>query len=241
MKAERRRWKRWSLFALLAAILVALGIAYAALARARERAMRARCKGNLRSLVYFLHVYSGDYGEAFPPTLGHLYPDYISDGKVFLCPSAGRATALEDNPQFSPENYTPAMLGDTHPDYVYVSGLRADDPADYILAFDDEWNHDGAGLEVLYIGLNVEWEIDFKAVHEQLAGQEKEFAAQGRKMKLLRPAWSTWPEPPPELTGRPLRSGHRIAVVVGAFAAVAVALALIVRTVRRGRKPGLLS
>ncbi len=35
------------------------------------------------------------------------------------------------------------MSLDMHIDYVYVSGLRATDDPAYVLAFDDEWNHDG--------------------------------------------------------------------------------------------------
>ena len=239
MNAEHRGRKRRLLLPLLIVIPVVLGIALVALARARERARRTRCHSNLnKGILYAFHLYASDFEESFPPTLGHLYPNYISDGKVFLCPSAGRATALEDNPHFSPEDYTPAMFGDTHTDYVYVSGLTASDPWHYVLAFDDQWNHDGEGINVCNTGFGGGRMSNIKAVHEQLARQEKELAAQGRKMKLLRPAWSTWPEPPSELAGRPLRLSHRIAVAVGMMGAIAVALALVVRTVRRGRKPG---
>ena len=203
-----------------------------------------RCTSSVKQIGYGCHLYAADHGGEFPPSLGHLYPDFISGGVLFICPSARRATAVEKDPDSYLHDYTPAMFGDTHTDYVYVSGLKAGDPNDYVLAFDDEWNHVDKwgtrrhkhGVNVLYVGNNVEWKHDIKALHEQLAKQEKELAAKGRKMKLLRPAWSSWPEPPPELAGWPWRLSHRVAVVVGAFAAVAVALALVVRTVRRGRK-----
>jgi hypothetical protein len=243
VNAERRGRKRWFLLPLLIMIPVVLWGLFELVAAERERHNRWACVGNLKNAFgCALHLYSTDFGEAFPPTIGHLYPDYVSDGRGFLCPSAGKATALEDDPRFSLDrhwhvkDYTPAMFGDTHNDYVYVSGLKATDPANYVLAFDDEWNHGGDGVHAVFIGSNVEWTHDIKALHEQLAKQEKELAAEGRKMKLLRPAWSSWPEPPPELAGRPLRLRHRIAVAVGMMAAIAVALALVVRTVWRGRK-----
>ncbi|MHC4505900.1 MAG: formylglycine-generating enzyme family protein, partial [Planctomycetota bacterium] len=212
VNAKRRRRLRPLLIPVV--ILVVLGIAYAALDRARERYRRRWCRGCLNNCInYACHLFAQDHGGHYPPTLGVLYPDFASDGKVFLCPSAGRATALEDDPHFSRDgrgNYTPA-LSDGHTDYVYVSGLKASDPGHYVLAFDDEWNHDGDGVHVLCVALRAprdsDWWPDIKALHEQLARQEKELAAQGRKMKVLRPAWSSWPDPPGE--ARPISEAQR--------------------------------
>jgi hypothetical protein len=230
---------------------VTSGLRCSHLAAARERDRRKLCHGCLNNAInYACHLYASDFEGAFPSTLGDLYPDHISDGAVFLCRSAGKAIPVEDNPRiyrdgvrdYQHRQYTPDMFGDTHSDYVYVSGLRPSDPGDYILAFEDEWNHDGEGVHVLLVGggapKDSDWWPDIKALHEQLAKQEKELAAKGRKMKLLRPAWSTWPEPPAELSGHRLRLRDRIAVAVGMMVAIVVALALVVRTVRRGRKTG---
>jgi hypothetical protein len=187
-----------------------------------------------------LHLHSSNHGEAFPPTLGHLYLAYIFDGKVFLCPSAGKATPLEVDPcfsdsgRFSRGKYAPAMFGDTHTDYVYVSGLKAADPGHYVLAFDDEWNHDGDGINVLTIGVRIPWVRDIKAVHRQLAKQEKELAAQGRKMKLVRPAWSSWPDPPAGWRPWYMRPSTWARSIASSVLTVLV-LMLIVRTVKRER------
>ena len=107
------------------------------------------------------------------------------------------------------------------------------DPPDYVLVFEDEWNHDGDGVQVGRIGGDRPW-WSIETLHEQLARQEKELAAKGREMKLLRPAWSAWPDPPPG--GRPWyeRRGGR-AIAFGGFAALAVSLALTVGMVRRKR------
>ncbi|MHC4251912.1 MAG: formylglycine-generating enzyme family protein [Planctomycetota bacterium] len=191
MKTKRR----WFLIPLLAVVLVGLGFAYAALARARERARRKKCWANL-VIGHMCYHYADDSGGEFPPTLGVLFGSYVTDGEVFLCPSAGKATEFILGSDLAWKNFTPAMFGDTHTDYVYVSGLRADDPVGYILIFDDEWNHDGDGVNVYTTGRGGGWVSDIKAVHQQLARQEKELAAQGRRMTIRRPAWSSWPAPP---------------------------------------------
>jgi hypothetical protein len=247
VNVEHRGWKRRLLLPVLIVIPVLFWMLLESAAVVRERAIRTVCLSHLTGIQYGCHLYAHDFEGHLPPTLGYLFPEHFSD-KAARCPAAGKATSIYDNPHFSHDNYTPAMFGDTHTDYVYVSGLRADDPPDYVLVFDDEWNHDGNRVNVIHIGFDyaraadlcdVKWR-DIKDLHEQLARQEKELAAKGRKMKLLRPAWSSWPDPP--AGGHPLagprpwhnRRGGR-AVLVGVFVGVAVALALIVRTVRRGR------
>jgi len=138
--------------------------------------------------------------------------------------------------------YTPAKFGDTHSDYVYVSGLGAYDHPDYVLVFDDEWNHDGYGVNVAGIAGRVEW-MTISRLHELLAKQEKELAAQGRKMKLLRPAWSAWPDPsvsdhplagPRPWYRRPIGSG----VIVGILAGLVTALVMSAVTAWRRRRSG---
>ena len=242
MNAKRRSWKRRYLIPLLPVILVALWVlaelAFVAVPRPRERGRRSVCRSTLRCIAYGSHLFATDNEERFPPTLGVLFcKAYLMDGKVFLCLSAGKATAPEDDLGFSRDNYTLAMFGDTHTDYVWVSGIEACDPHQYILAFDDEWNHDGDGVYVLFIGGNVEWTSDIEAVHEQLARQEKELAAQGRKMKLLRPAWSSWPDPPEGWRpwyARPVTWARALGALA-ALAAVAVGLTLVVRRARKSR------
>ena len=150
---------------------------------------------------------------------------------------------VESDPHFSRANYTPAMFGDTHTDYVYVSGLRLSDPKEYVLAFDDQWNHDGDGVHVLCIDREVGWENDIRALHKQLAKQKKELAAQGREMKLVRPAWSAWPDP--YVTGHPLagprpwyRRRNGRAVFVGVSVGFVTALVMAVVMFRRRRRRG---
>ena len=246
VNAKRRPPLRPLLFVIPVVVGALSGLTCDALVMARERARRSRCHSQLNNgIAYACYLYATDYAGAFPPDLSVLYPAYVPDGQVFLCPSAGKATPVEDDPHFSHDkasrdlDYRRAVFGDTHMDYVYVSGLTVDDPGDYVVAFDDEWNHNGKGVHVFCVGSGGpsgrNWSPDIKGLHRQLAEQEKELAAKGRKMKLLRPAWSSWPDPPPDPRPWYARRGGR-AVLVGAITALVVALPLIIRTVGRGRK-----
>lgn len=151
------------------------------------RALRTACTSNLKQIGYALHLYWADHGEAFPENLPVLFEkDYLKDRKVFICP-----TAREHVARFTPgETFT-----EEHMSYCYVSGVRADDEPWFIASFDVESNHEGDGVNLLFVGGNVQWRGDFDWLHDQLARQKREMEAQGRKMKIIRPGWS---EPPPD-------------------------------------------
>ena len=172
---------------------VLAGVLLVVLPAARERARRSRCAGNLKSIGYGLHLYSGDYNELFPSygvapstpdeaavtdpsianpmaSLGMLYPDFISDGGVFICPSAGAAKAVEDDLNATQlDQFAEGARGfDTlftrrHSDYAYDPGHTAGHHASVAVMADagspgkNSPNHGGKGQNVLYIGCNVDW------------------------------------------------------------------------------------
>ncbi|MHC4253418.1 MAG: hypothetical protein ACYS9X_30240 [Planctomycetota bacterium] len=174
---------------------VLFGFFYSALAAARERARRANCASQLKSLLYACQLYSGDNEERFPSDFEVLFCDYVTDGGIFLCPSASKATELYMTDFRRPGS--PGASGSVHPehtDYVYVSGPTAAYPPDYVLMFDDEWNHAGDGVHVAFIGGLVQW-MRAEELHGLLAKQKREVAARGREMRLIRPQWSSWPDP----------------------------------------------
>jgi hypothetical protein len=157
------RRKHWIALGVVLVLALAAGLLLPALQPAREIGTPARCPSMLKQIGYGCHLYASDYDDKFPPGLGHLYPDIISDGKVFLCPSAGTALALEvDLAAAALRQYRPAMFKESHTDYVYVAGLTAKDPKDLVLAHDRDGNHEGH-RNVLFVGGNVEWmkEEDF--------------------------------------------------------------------------------
>ena len=107
-------------------------------------------------------------------SIAMLYPDFISDGKVFICPSAGYAKCVEDNldsTQLSALR-TGGRAADTnftltHSDYGYDClhtaahnasvAIAADQPIDAGDTDNRSPNHDTQGQNVLFIGSNVEW------------------------------------------------------------------------------------
>jgi len=219
----RRKWVEYG--ALPAAILFWVAVFLFAPRGPNRR--RSNCLSNLKCLTYVLALYAGDNNEAFPPDLGTLMgPSYVSDGQIFLCPESGP-------PVSECKSSLPGTFTDSNLSYIYVSGLSASDDPGYVLAFDEEWNHGGKGVNVAYIGGQVIWRNDIAALHEQLAKQEAELAAKGRTMTVIRPSWSTWPARPPWLVRRSRVRWIAGGVTGGAFLLAAAAMLVVLRRRRR--------
>ena len=66
------------------------GLILPALLRARKKARETECMSDLRQLGYFLQMFRQDNNvdgyERNPPRLTSLYPDYVKQLKLFLCP-----------------------------------------------------------------------------------------------------------------------------------------------------------
>jgi hypothetical protein len=231
---------------------------YAGVATTHERGRRTKCHANLAGLLYTVQLYIGDnvpegstecVDDRFrlapsPPNIDALFGSYLTDAELLLCPSASKATEMTDL-GFLRHGVSGASgsIYPEHTDYVFVSGLLGGDPPDYVVAFDDEWNHDGDGVNVASIGGRCYWTDDIKALHEKLAKQDKELAAQGREMKLLRPAWSAWSDPSVSSDPRAgpwpwYRRRNGSAVLVGASVGFVAALVMAVVMFSRRRRRG---
>jgi prepilin-type N-terminal cleavage/methylation domain-containing protein len=81
------------LLIVIAIIGILAGILLSAISRARESGRRTQCASNLRQIGFGLMMYSNENKETYPNqtdammSLNLLYPTYVSERRVFKCPS----------------------------------------------------------------------------------------------------------------------------------------------------------
>jgi len=182
-----------------------------------------------KQILYACQLYAGDNDDALPPDLATLFGDYVTDPELFICPVVRRDGHVAD------PGHRKAWLPETVC-YAYVSGLRATDEPEFVIAFDEEWNHALGGVIVAHIGGMVTWAADIDEFHAKLGRQRAALAAEGRKMHVIRPIWSRWPNPP----DYPVRPWHEhwwgiaLAGAMG-LAAAGGAVAFVVKRRRAAR------
>lgn len=181
-------WKNTAGLALAAVWILGMVVLATPQYGAVEQPRRSRCLSNLKQLGLACHFYERDSEGSFPPSLGALFHKYASDPELFLCPTVAGHLRHARLPE--------GGIGDEGLAYCYVAGVRSTDPAEYILAFDEEWNHEGDGVNVLYADCRPKWSRDVEGLHKKLRGQLRELGQDGREARILRPLWSKYPDRP---------------------------------------------
>ncbi|HZO88470.1 MAG TPA: type II secretion system protein [Chthonomonadaceae bacterium] len=102
------------LLVVIAIIAVLTAILLPVFAAARASARRTACVSNLRQIGLALGMYRQDY-EELPPQLSTLYPAYVSDARLFLCPSDPKQGQYEGNSRLEGNLYLPSGVS-----YCYI-------------------------------------------------------------------------------------------------------------------------
>lgn len=101
------------LLVVIAIIGILAGILLPVLSRARESARKTQCASNVKQIGMGLIMYANENNEQFPSSsasamlsLNLLYPNYVSDPRVFNCPSDTLVTADENAKMSSGVKFT---------------------------------------------------------------------------------------------------------------------------------------
>jgi prepilin-type N-terminal cleavage/methylation domain-containing protein/prepilin-type processing-associated H-X9-DG protein len=162
------------LLVVIAIIGILAGILLPVLSRARESARKTQCMSNIKQIGMGLIMYANENSEAFPSStasnpamasLNLLFDTYVSDNKVFNCPSDTTVTAAT-NAGMSVSTGTESFDSDES-SYGYDRTHTMADDADVALAADrppaspdattSTANHNARGQNVVYVDGHVEF------------------------------------------------------------------------------------
>jgi len=172
------------LLVVIAIIGILAGILLPVLSRARESARKTQCMSNVKQIGMGLIMYANENSETFPSStasnpsmasLNMLYDTYISDNKVFNCPSDTSVTAATNAGMSVYTSGGSQAFTQTQSSYGYDRSHTQADDADVALLADrppagtpdsttSSANHNGRGQNIVYVDGHVEF------VNSPLAG-----------------------------------------------------------------------
>jgi len=86
-------WRRLGAFTLvemlvvIAIIGILAGILMPAFLMARERTRQTNCKNQIHQFAIAVEIYRTHFQESYPPWLSALYPNYVPNSRIYICPS----------------------------------------------------------------------------------------------------------------------------------------------------------
>ncbi|MGR3303552.1 MAG: type II secretion system protein [Candidatus Scalindua sp.] len=163
------------LLVVIAIIGILAGILLPVLSRARESARKTQCMSNIKQIGMGLIMYANENNESFPSStagsntamasLNLLYDTYISDNKVFNCPSDTTVTAATNAGMSVSTSGGSESFGKDECSYGYDWLHTQADDADVAIAADrppsdttkSSDNHNARGQNVVYVDGHVEF------------------------------------------------------------------------------------
>lgn len=178
------------LLVVIAIIGILAGILLPVLGKAKESARQVQCASNLKQIGLAINMYASDNGGNFPTggdgslgttadvtttaaqerfSLGKLFDQYVTDRKVFKCPSDSSVLDTAGNGVMTLTPYTtsPTSLTASTCSYGYDDNHSAANDTGTAIASDRlgtdtastelSNNHNHKGQNVLYIDGHVEW------------------------------------------------------------------------------------
>jgi prepilin-type N-terminal cleavage/methylation domain-containing protein/prepilin-type processing-associated H-X9-DG protein len=167
------------LLVVIAIIGILAGILLPVLSRARESARKTQCMSNIKQIGMGLIMYANENSESFPSStagsntamasLNMLYDTYVSDNKVFNCPSDTTVTAATNATMSVSTSGGSEAFDQNECSYGYDRLHTQADDADVAIAADrpppgtppsataSSENHNARGQNVVYVDGHVEF------------------------------------------------------------------------------------
>ncbi len=124
------------------------------LAPSTQKSRRIVCAENIKQILLGCYLYANDHKGNFPDKLSDLYPNYVSDLKVFQCPAKRKKIRTKNEI-------------DAKTAYILIKGITKKDRFDRVAIYEPIENH-GDGCNVGFVDGHVKW-VEEKGLEKLLS------------------------------------------------------------------------
>ncbi len=158
VKPARARFKRIAAVAVLVTVgVLAFGV-YRIVDAGRHATRQTLCVHNLKHLFLGLEAFAKEHDGQLPARLSELWPKYLPDLEVLVCPEVQAACLRECGVSHPfPPNPSPEDM-DALCSYAYVPGHTLKDAANTVIVYEKRDNHLGKGRSLLCLDGRGAWE-----------------------------------------------------------------------------------